>query len=64
MIAMCRPGYQRKRCDGAARRCFQGLEKEGLKLLAKAKTEFGTPVITEVMDTCDVGLLAEYVDIL
>ena len=43
---------------------FQGLEKEGLKLLAKVSAELNMPVITEVVDTRDVDLLSEYVDIL
>src|ERR1017187_6102969 len=43
---------------------FQGLETEGLKLLAKAKRETGLGIITEVMSDRDVGLVAEYADIL
>lgn len=43
---------------------FQGLEKEGLKLLKKAKQETGLPVVTEIMDTRDVELFCEYVDML
>jgi 3-deoxy-7-phosphoheptulonate synthase len=43
---------------------FQGLEEEGLKLLAEAKRETGLPVVTEVMDPDKVGLVAEYADIL
>lgn len=43
---------------------FQGLEEEGLKLLQKAKLEFGIPVITEVMDTRQVELVCKYADIL
>lgn len=43
---------------------FQGLEEEGLKLLAKAKKETGLPVITEVMEPQDVELLEESVDVL
>jgi 3-deoxy-7-phosphoheptulonate synthase len=43
---------------------FQGLEEEGLKLLAEAKRETGLPVVTEVMDAEKVGLVAEYADIL
>ena len=42
---------------------FQGLEKIGLELLAKAKREFGMPVISEVVDPRDVENLAETVDI-
>ena len=43
---------------------FKGLEKMGLELLAKAKTEFGMPVISEVVDPRDVENLAETVDII
>ncbi|MBV8549976.1 MAG: 3-deoxy-7-phosphoheptulonate synthase [Acidobacteriaceae bacterium] len=43
---------------------FQGLEVEGLKLLAKAKRETGLGIITEVMSDRDVDLVAEYADIL
>ncbi len=43
---------------------FQGLEEEGLKLLAKAKAATGLGIITEVMSDRDVPLVAEYADIL
>ena len=43
---------------------FQGLEAEGLKLLAEAKRETGLPVITEVMEPERVDLVAEHADIL
>jgi 3-deoxy-7-phosphoheptulonate synthase len=43
---------------------FQGLEEEGLKLLAKAREKTGLGVITEVMSDRDVPLVAEYADIL
>ena len=43
---------------------FQGLEAEGLKLLAKAREATGLPVITEVMKPEDVDLVSEYADIL
>ena len=43
---------------------FQGLEKIGLEFLAKAKKEFGLPVISEVVDPRDVENLAETVDII
>lgn len=38
---------------------FQGLGKKGLELLAEARLETGLPVVTEVMDTGDVDLVAE-----
>lgn len=43
---------------------FQGLGVEGLKLLAKARKETGLPVVTEILDTRDVLLVAEYADII
>jgi 3-deoxy-7-phosphoheptulonate synthase len=43
---------------------FQGLEEEGLKLLAKVRAKTGMPVVTEVMNTTDVDLVEEYADII
>jgi 3-deoxy-7-phosphoheptulonate synthase len=43
---------------------FQGLGEEGLKLLAEVRTETGLPVVTEVMDTRQVELVASYADML
>ncbi len=43
---------------------FQGLEEAGLKLLAEARERTGLKVITEVVSASDVGLVAEYADIL
>ncbi len=43
---------------------FQGLGEEGLKHMKKAKQATGMLVETEVMDTRDVAMVAEYVDIL
>lgn len=43
---------------------FQGLEVEGLKLLAKARQATGLSVVTEVMSDRDVDLIAEYADIM
>ena len=43
---------------------FQGLETEGLKLLAKARLATGLGIITEVMSDRDVELVAEYADVL
>jgi 3-deoxy-7-phosphoheptulonate synthase len=40
------------------------MEEEGLKLLKKARENFGLPVVTEVMNTTDVELVEEYADIL
>ncbi|MEP6730441.1 MAG: 3-deoxy-7-phosphoheptulonate synthase [bacterium] len=43
---------------------FQGLGREALKLLAEARAEHGLPVVTEVLDTRDVDLVAEHSDML
>src|SRR5438105_2792255 len=43
---------------------FRGMGEEGLKLLAKARDEFGMAVITEVMTPTDVPMVCEYADIL
>ncbi len=43
---------------------FQGLKEEGLKFLAEARKETGMPVVTEVMDTQTVDLVARYADML
>ena len=43
---------------------FQGLEEEGLKLLAEAREETGLYIVTEVMDARTLPLVAEYADIL
>ncbi|HHU32342.1 MAG: 3-deoxy-7-phosphoheptulonate synthase [Zhaonellaceae bacterium] len=42
---------------------FQGLEEEGLKLLAEAKEETGLAIITEATDTSNLKIVAEYADI-
>ncbi|MCJ7615283.1 MAG: 3-deoxy-7-phosphoheptulonate synthase, partial [Desulfobacterales bacterium] len=43
---------------------FQGLGEEGLKLLAEARKLTGLKIVTEVMETEDVALVARYADIL
>jgi len=43
---------------------FQGLGERALKLLAEVRAETGMPVVTEVMDTRQVELVAEHADIL
>lgn len=43
---------------------FQGLREEGLKLLAKAREATGLPIVTEVMSPDNVGLVAEFADLL
>ncbi|MCA9103364.1 MAG: 3-deoxy-7-phosphoheptulonate synthase [Pirellulales bacterium] len=43
---------------------FQGLKETGLKMLAAARAETGLAVVTEVLATEDVPLVAEYADVL
>ncbi len=43
---------------------FQGLEKAGLELLARVRERSGIPVVTEVVDPHDVGLVSKYADVL
>jgi 3-deoxy-7-phosphoheptulonate synthase len=43
---------------------FQGMEEEGLKLLRRVGDRTGMPVVTEVMNTEDVEMIASYSDIL
>jgi 3-deoxy-7-phosphoheptulonate synthase len=43
---------------------FQGLELEGLRLLAKARQATGLAIVTEVMSEQDVEVVAEHADIM
>jgi 3-deoxy-7-phosphoheptulonate synthase len=43
---------------------FQGLEEKGLEYLAEAREKTGLLVVTEVMDTQKVAMVAQYADIL
>lgn len=43
---------------------FQGLGEEGLQYLRQAADEFGLLIVTEVMDTRQVDLVAKYSDML
>ena len=43
---------------------FQGLGEEGLKMLSAIHKETGLPLVTEVMDTRQVELVASYTDML
>ncbi len=43
---------------------FQGLGEEGLRYLAEARESTGLPVVTEVMEPDQVGLVARYADML
>ncbi len=42
---------------------FQGLEEEGLKIMAEARERTGLPIITEVLDQHSVEVVARYADI-
>lgn len=43
---------------------FQGLGKEGLKLLAKMREEFGFSVVTEARDATHIDEIIEYTDVI
>jgi 3-deoxy-7-phosphoheptulonate synthase len=43
---------------------FQGLGKEGLQLLAKARKVTGLRIVTEVIDTSELDNVLEYTDVL
>ena len=43
---------------------FQGLGEEGLKILSRVRAETGLPIVTEVLDTETVDLVAEHADCL
>jgi 3-deoxy-7-phosphoheptulonate synthase len=43
---------------------FRGLGEEALDMLAEVRTETGMPIVTEVMDTRQVELVASYADVL
>ena len=43
---------------------FQGMEEDGLRLLAMARAETGLPIVTEVVNPRDVDLVAKYADVM
>lgn len=43
---------------------FQGLEEEGLKILSEVGQKYNLFTVTEVMDTRDVEMVSQYVDLL
>jgi 3-deoxy-7-phosphoheptulonate synthase len=43
---------------------FQGLEEEGLYLLAEARDRTGLPIVTEAMDASQLDLVARYADMI
>lgn len=43
---------------------FKGLEEDGLKIMVAAREATGLPIVTEVVDTRDVEMVASYTDII
>jgi 3-deoxy-7-phosphoheptulonate synthase len=43
---------------------FQGLEEDGLKLLAEARERTGLPIVTEAMDASQLDLVCRYADMI
>jgi 3-deoxy-7-phosphoheptulonate synthase len=43
---------------------FQGLGEEGLEYLAAAREKTGLPIVTEIMDPRDLGVIVKYADII
>jgi 3-deoxy-7-phosphoheptulonate synthase len=43
---------------------FQGLGKDGLRILADVRDQTGLPIVTEVVDAADVPVVTEYADML
>ncbi len=43
---------------------FQGMGENGLQILADVRVRYGMAIVTEVMGTDEVGLVAEYADML
>ena len=43
---------------------FQGLEEEGLKLLAEAKKKTNLPIVTELLSAANIDLVDKYADII
>jgi len=43
---------------------FQGLEEEGLRILAEAGKEYGLPVVTEIVNPMDADVVYRYTDII
>jgi 3-deoxy-7-phosphoheptulonate synthase len=42
---------------------FQGMEEEGLKILAEVRETFGMPVVTEITSPSQADLMMKYVDV-
>jgi 3-deoxy-7-phosphoheptulonate synthase len=59
--AMLRGGAYKPRTSPYS---FQGLGVEGLRFLQEAKEETGLPIVTEVMDSRDIGDVIEVADVI
>lgn len=59
--AMLRGGAYKPRTSPYA---FQGLGEKGLQILKNVKAKTGLPIITEVLDTRKVAIIAKYADII
>jgi 3-deoxy-7-phosphoheptulonate synthase len=60
-VRLLRAGAYKPRTSPYA---FQGMGEEGLRLLEKAKRQYGVGIVTEVMDVENVEPIAEVADIL
>ena len=58
---MLRGGAFKPRSDPGS---FQGLKEKGLEILAEVRERTGLPIVTEVMDTRKVEVVAKYADVL
>lgn len=61
LVKMLRGGAFKPRTNPYS---FQGLREEGLVLLRDAGRKYGLPVVTEVLDTATLDVVAEYSDML
>jgi len=61
LVKMLRGGAFKPRTNPYS---FQGLREEGLVLLRDAGRKYGLPVVTEVLDTSTLDVVAEYSDML
>ncbi len=43
---------------------FQGMEKEGIEILERAKEKYGIPIVSEIMSVDDLDLFVEKVDLI
>ncbi len=60
-ISLIRGGAYKPRTSPYA---FQGLKEEGLIIIKESANKFGQKIVTEVMDTATIDLVAAYADVL